>query len=225
MHFKEAPLALAIFDLDNTLLAGDSDHAWGQFLVEIGAVDPFKFKQVNDRFLEDYQHGRLDIAEYLRFALQPLAQTPLAQLHKWRADFFNSHIKPIILSRGQDLVNEHKNKGDDLLIITATNQFVTEPIAHYLGIDELIATLPEMIDGQYTGNFSGTPSFQEGKITRLNDWLKDKNLSLDGASFYSDSHNDLPLLRKVDIPVAVDPDPILRKEAEKNGWRILSLRS
>ena len=217
-------MALAIFDLDNTLLAGDSDHAWGQFLVEVGAVDPAVFKKVNDRFFEDYQNGRLDIGEYLRFALEPLAQTPSEQLFKWRTDFFKSRIKPIILPEGQKLISKHKAQGDSLLIITATNHFITQPIADYLGIDELIATLPEKKDGKYTGNFTGTPSFQEGKITRLDEWLREKNVSLEGAYFYSDSHNDLPLLRRVDVPVAVNPDPILQKEAEDKGWKIISLR-
>jgi HAD superfamily hydrolase (TIGR01490 family) len=217
-------LTLAIFDLDNTLLAGDSDHAWGQYLVSINAVDGNAFKLANDQFYEDYQQGRLDIMEYLAFALKPLTEHPMEQLLRWRETFFEHCIKPIILPKGQTLIENHKKQNDDLLIITATNEFVTRPIADFLGIETLLATLPEQINGKYTGRVTGTPCFQEGKITRLNEWLNANNKNLEGACFYSDSHNDLPLLHKVDKPVAVNPDPMLLKEAQQNSWDILDLR-
>jgi|TARA_R110002049_G_scaffold54739_5_gene152202 HAD superfamily hydrolase (TIGR01490 family) len=217
-------VALAIFDLDNTLLAGDSDHAWGEFLVEKGIVDAKLYKQANDQFLKDYQTGNLDIQAYLEFALQPLINQPLSKLHALREDFFETKIKPIMLSKGIDLLQSHRNNGDFILIITATNRFVTEVIAQAFKVDDLIATEPEIINDQYTGKVAGTPSFKEGKITRLNEWLKDKDHKLSGAFFYSDSHNDTPLLELVDFPVAVDPDDILRKTSEQNNWPIQSLR-
>jgi HAD superfamily hydrolase (TIGR01490 family) len=221
---KDFLLALAIFDLDNTLLAGDSDHAWGQFLVSINAVDEKTFKEANDQFYNDYQQGNLDIYKYLAFSLKPLTEYPMTQLLHWRNTFFEDCIRPIILPKGLALIEKHKKQNDDLLIITATNEFVTRPIANFLGIDTLLATIPEQINDIYTGRIEGTPCFQEGKNTRLNEWLNANNKSLEGACFYSDSHNDLPLLHKVDKPVAVNPDPLLLREAQKNNWDILDLR-
>lgn len=217
-------MALAIFDLDNTLIAGDSDHAWGQFLVEQGIVDAQLYKEANDQFLLDYQNGELDILKYLSFALQPLAENELEQLHAWRKEFFKSKIKPLMLPKAIELVEFHRNQNDELLIITATNQFVTEPIAEAFGIPTLIATEPETKNGKYTGKVSGTPSFQEGKISRLNAWLATSNHSLEGSFFYSDSHNDLPLLKLVDNPIAIDPDETLRQYSEEQNWEIRSLR-
>lgn len=218
-------MALAIFDLDNTLIEGDSDHAWGQFLVEKGIVDAKLYKAANDQFLLDYQNGELDILQYLSFALRPLAEHPLEKLLQWREEFFREKIAPIMLEKGLALVEQHRLAGDTLLIITATNHFVTEPIAKAFGIETLIATLPEVVDGKYTGKVSGIPSFQEGKITRLKEWMATKHYSLDGSYFYSDSHNDLPLLKLVDNPVAIDPDDILGKYSEEHNWPIQSLRS
>tara|TARA_R110002167_G_scaffold100989_10_gene263436 strand:+ start:1399 stop:2055 length:657 start_codon:yes stop_codon:yes gene_type:complete len=217
-------VALAIFDLDNTLLAGDSDHAWGEFLVAKGIVDAELYKQANDQFLKDYQTGDLDIQAYLEFALQPLINQPLSKLHALREDFFETKIKPIMLPKGKELLQFHRNNGDFLLIITATNRFVTEIIAQAFEVDDLIATEPEIINEQYTGKVAGTPSFKEGKITRLYEWLKDKEHKLSGAFFYSDSHNDIPLLELVDFAVAIDPDDILREKSEQNKWPIQSLR-
>jgi HAD superfamily hydrolase (TIGR01490 family) len=218
-------VALAIFDLDNTLLAGDSDHAWGQFLVDRRIVDAAHFKQANDRFFEDYQSGRLDITAYLEFALRPLTEHPLEQLHTWREQFVEDCIRPLILAKGRSLIEQHRAQGDELLIITATNRFVTEPIAGVLGIHHLIATEPEFLNGRYSGRIAGTPSFREGKITRLVQWLEEQQRDLSGATFYSDSHNDLPLLERVDHPVAVDPDSVLRRHAERRNWPIISLRN
>lgn len=218
-------MALAIFDLDNTLLNGDSDHAWGEYLVEKGIVDADTYKQANDQFLKDYQTGQLNILEYLEFALSPLANNDLETLNTWRKDFLEQKIKPIMLPKAFALLEKHKKQGDFILIITATNRFVTELIANEFGVDDLIATEPEISNKRYTGKVSGTPSFQEGKITRLQEWLKGTQHQLEGAYFYSDSHNDIPLLELVDFPVAVDPDELLRQKSEQHDWPIMSLRS
>ncbi len=217
-------MALAIFDLDNTLIAGDSDHLWGEFLVRHGHVDPILYRQENDRFYEEYQQGRLNIQEWLEFQFEPLAAHSAALLNEWRELFIREDIHPIMLPKAEALIDSHRNKGDTLLIITATNRFITEPIAALLGIDHLIATEPEQVDGEYTGRVDGVPSYKEGKITRLNEWLAGQGLSIEGSTFYSDSHNDLALLNRVDHPVAVDPDEILSGVAEEKGWPILSLR-
>jgi HAD superfamily hydrolase (TIGR01490 family) len=218
-------VSLAIFDLDNTLLSIDSDHAWGEFLLEQGAVDPVAYREANDRFLADYQAGTLDIQAFLRVALRPLAEHSPEQLAAWQQQFMASKVEPSILPRGEELLARHRFRGDTLLIITATNRFITGPIAERLGVEELLATEPERIDGHYTGKATGIPCYREGKVQRLNDWMaKQQELTLDDAWFYSDSHNDLPLLEKVDTPVAVDPDDTLREVAEKRGWKIISLR-
>ncbi|MDR5860758.1 HAD family hydrolase [Halomonas eurihalina] len=217
-------MSLAIFDLDNTLLSIDSDHAWGEFLLEQGAVDPVAYKQANDRFMADYEAGTLDMHAFLEVALKPLADNTPEQLAAWHQQFMASKIEPSIQPRGEELVARHRARGDTLLIITATNRFITGPIAKRLGIDDLIAVEPEMIDGRYTGRVSGIPSYREGKVERLDAWLADREETLNDAWFYSDSHNDLPLLEKVDHPVAVDPDAPLRETAEARGWRIISLR-
>lgn len=217
-------MTLAIFDLDNTLLAGDSDHAWGEFLVEEGIVDAEIYRQANDRFYQEYLSGGLDIHRYLRFALEPLALHEPEQLAQWREEFVARKIQPMMLAKAAALVEDHRRQGHTLLIVTATNHFVTEPVAELLGIEHLIATEPEMINGRYTGAVAGIPSFKEGKVARLDDWLQHQDLSLEGAWFYSDSHNDLPLLEKVTHPVAVDPDPVLAEHARSHGWEIISLR-
>ena len=217
-------MTLAIFDLDNTLLAGDSDHAWGEFLVEESIVDAEEYRKANDRFYQEYLNGELDIMHYLSFALQPLARHDMKQLLTWRKEFIEKKIRPMMQSSATELLDSHRVQGHTLLIITATNRFVTEPVAELLGIEHLIATEPELVNGRYTGEVAGVPSFQDGKVTRLNDWLQSTGESLDGAWFYSDSHNDAPLLRKVENPVAVDPDPTLENIAKENGWKIMSLR-
>ncbi|SHE19545.1 HAD family hydrolase [methanotrophic endosymbiont of Bathymodiolus puteoserpentis (Logatchev)] len=217
-------MSLAIFDLDNTLLADDSDYLWGQFLVDQGIVDSSYYEQENDRFYKEYKEGNLDIYEFLKFSLKPLADNPLQDLLKWRSQFIEEVIRPILLKPAQELINKHQQQGDILLVITATNKFVTEPIVELYGINHLLATTPEFLGERYTGNVAGTPCFQEGKITRLNEWLQVTGYSLDDSWFYSDSHNDLPLLQLVEHPVAVNPDEKLKQYAEKSNWPIISLR-
>lgn len=217
-------MSLAIFDLDNTLLSIDSDHAWGEFLVDRGLVDSDAFRRANDEFYRQYQEGGLDIHEYLAFALQPLTGYSMEELTALHAQFMAEYIEPMRLPRAEALIAEHQARGDTCLIITATNTFITRPIAEALGIPEMLGSEPEIVDGRYTGRVSGTPCFQEGKITRLEQWLRGRDIDLAGSTFYSDSHNDLPLMQRVDHPVAVDPDPTLRAEAEKRGWKIISLR-
>ncbi len=217
-------MSLAIFDLDNTLLAGDSDHAWGEFLIAQGLVDPNEHQRKNDEFYRQYQQGGLDIHAYLRFALAALkSKTPaeLAPLHK---QFMRDFIDPMQLPKAAELIEKHRQAGDTLMVITATNRFVTAPIVQSLGIEILLASEAEIIDGCYTGEPSGTPCFQEGKVSRLQAWLKEHQQSLSGSYFYSDSHNDLPLLLQVENPVAVDPDETLRAHAEQAGWPVISLR-
>jgi HAD superfamily hydrolase (TIGR01490 family) len=217
-------VSLAIFDLDNTLIADDSDYLWGQFLVEEGIVDRVRYEEANARFYEEYKSGCLDIAQFLEFALSPLAENEPEALYRWREAFVEAKILPILLPAARSLIEKHRAVGDLPIIITATNRFVTEPIARLYGIEHLIATTPEFKDGRYTGRFLGAPCFREGKVRRLDEWLAEHGHDLAGSWFYSDSHNDLPLLSRVAYPVAVDPDEILARHAEQQGWPILSLR-
>lgn len=217
-------MALALFDLDNTLLAGDSDYLWGCFLSEKGLVDGELYEQANRRFYEQYKQGTLDIHEFLNFALTPLAANDFHVLQSMHREFMETSIRPIMTRIGQNRINEHRARGDTIVIITATNSFVTGPIADAFGVDHLIATEPEIAHGQYTGKVSGTPCFQHGKITKLNEWLETSGKNLQGSTFYSDSHNDLPLLEQVTHPVAVDPDPQLRAVAQAKAWKIESFR-
>jgi HAD superfamily hydrolase (TIGR01490 family) len=196
-------VSLAIFDLDNTLLAGDSDHAWGQFLVQQGIVDGKTYQQSNDYFYRQYQQGNLNINDFLAFSLQPLTQHSRQQLDQWHRQFMKEVIMPIRLPKASDLLQRHRDQGDFLMIITATNQFVTGPIAASLEVDALLATVPEIVDDKYTGKVEGTPCFQQGKVQRLHQWLETSDHSLTNSYFYSDSQNDLPLLEIVDHPVAV----------------------
>jgi HAD superfamily hydrolase (TIGR01490 family) len=222
---KEQQLVtLAIFDLDNTLLGGDSDYLWGQFLVNKGAVDSTEYQHANDRFYQQYQEGTMDINAFLEFALAPLSHHSKAQLDQWHFDFMADVIAPIRQAKADALLEKHRMKGDYLLIITATNQFVTEPIANALGVDHLLATIAQFENGAYTGKVEGTPCFREGKVERLHQWLNNSSLNLEGSYFYSDSINDLPLLNLVDHPVVVDPDPQLKDHADKHAWPIISLR-
>jgi HAD superfamily hydrolase (TIGR01490 family) len=218
-------LALAIFDLDNTLLAGDSDYLWGVFLAEQGIVDGEHHERENERFYREYREGRLDIFEFLRFSLKPLSENDPHRLRELRERFLEEKIDPIILPAARELVDRHRAAGDTLLIITATNAFVTAPIAERFGIENLIATDPEVVDGRYTGEVAGEPSYREGKVIRLSHWLRNRGEELEESSFYSDSHNDIPLLEKVDNPVAVDPDEQLAAHASSRGWPIISLRN
>ncbi len=217
-------MSLAIFDLDNTLIRGDSDYLWGQYLGEIGAVDADYYRREHDRFYQDYLDGTLDIHEFLRFQLGPLKNNDPETLHRWRADFLEVKIRPVLLPKAIDLLDRHRQAEDTLLIVTATNRFITEPIAETLGVEHLIATEPELRDGHYTGEVAGLPSYAAGKVARLGTWVQEHHAQLDDSWFYSDSHNDLPLLETVTHPVAVDPDDILREESKHRGWPIISLR-
>lgn len=217
-------MTLAIFDLDNTLIAGDSDHLWGDFLVENQLVDGAHYKATNDQFYRDYCEGRLDIMAYLRFALAALAEHDDAQLQRWHDQFMAEKIAPILLPKAFDLLDRHRADGHFLLIVTATNDFVTAPIARRLGVDHLIATRAERRHGRYTGDVAGTPCYREGKVVRLHEWLADSGQTLDGSYFYSDSHNDLPMLEIVTHAVAVDADPVLSDQAAQRGWPQISLR-
>ncbi|MND89487.1 Phosphoserine phosphatase [compost metagenome] len=217
-------MRLALFDLDNTLLGGDSDHAWGDYLCARGILDPVEYQNRNDAFYQDYLAGKLDLAAYLNFSLEILAATDMAQLDEWHRDFMRDCVEPIIQPKALALLKKHRDAGDKLVIITATNRFITGPIAKRLQVETLLATECEMVDGRYTGRSTDVPCFREGKVTRLKRWLEENGLNLDGSYFYSDSMNDLPLLEQVANPVAVDPDPNLRAEAEKRDWPVISLR-
>ncbi|NVK73968.1 MAG: HAD family hydrolase [Oceanospirillaceae bacterium] len=217
-------MTLAIFDLDGTLLNGDSDYTWGQFLVEKGLVDSQVYKQANDKFFEEYQAGTLDIHEYLAFSLEPLTKFSKEELTELHNTFMQEKVQPMMQEKANALLKQHKDQGHFLLMITATNQFVTGPIGDALGMDHIIAPVPEMINDHYTGKIVGVPSFQAGKVTRLNDWLAETGHSMEGSYFYSDSRNDLPLLELVAHPIAVDADETLTKIAQDRGWQHISLR-
>ncbi len=217
-------MGLAIFDLDNTLLAGDSDYLWGQFLVEQGIVDGEFYEVSNARFYQEYREGKLDIEMFLGFALKPLADNDPAALFRWRDRFVEEKIRPILLPAASRLIDQHRQRGDLPVVITATNSFVTEPIVQLYGIDHLVATVPEFRDGRFTGRHLGSPCFREGKVTRLKEWMEGSGYTLAGSWFYSDSHNDQPLLLLVENPVAVDPDEMLHQLAVSRGWPIISLR-
>ena len=216
-------MPLALFDLDNTLLQGDSDYAWGEFLVKKGIVDAACHQRENDRFYQQYLDGELDIHEFLEFQLRPLAENPLSRLEQWRNQYLQEYIRPMISPQARALVEKHRARGDIAVIITATNSFVTRPIADLFGVEHLIATEPEMIAGEYTGGVSGLPSYREGKVIRLREWLSEHDQTLADSWFYSDSHNDLPLLESVENPVAVNPDARLQSIAKKRQWPILHL--
>jgi len=216
---------LALFDLDNTLLRGDSDHAWGEFLVERGMVNSDEFRAKNDEFYSQYKAGTLDINAYLSFALSAIAGKTTDEIAPLHALFMQTKIESMILDASWTLLEKHRN--DLCVIVTATNHFVTAPIAQRLGVPHLIACDVEIVDNRYTGRAIGTPSFQAGKVVRVEAWLKSMGKSLadfEHSFFYSDSLNDLPLLNVVNRPVAVDPDPTLRAHAKAHGWPIISLR-
>ncbi|MES2499590.1 MAG: HAD family hydrolase [Pseudomonadota bacterium] len=220
-------LNLALFDLDNTLLAGDSDYNWSLFLIDQGLLDAKTHHARNEQFYLDYKNGNLDIFAFLKFQLQPLSQHPKQFLDELHLKYMQKVIRPMMTDKAQALVDEHKSAGDLCVVITATNSFVTKPIAMAYGIEHLIGTDPEMLDGQYTGAVSGVPSFQQGKVTRINQWLADKGQTLsdfDKSYFYSDSHNDLPLMKLVTNPVAVDADATLTAYAKEHSWPEISLR-
>lgn len=218
---------LALFDLDNTLLSGDSDFEWAQFLIEQGALDRELFEAKNLAFYEQYKAGTLDIHEFLDFQLKPLSRHTRNVLDGWRDNFMQNKVRGMVTVAAQDLVAKHRATGDVCVIITATNSFITSPIAQEFGVEHLIATEPEERDGEFTGCVVGVPCFREGKVARLESWLAQQGWGWESFSdsyFYSDSLNDLPLLKKVRRPVAVDPDETLRSYAEQHGWPILALR-
>ncbi|MBA0902633.1 MAG: HAD family hydrolase [Candidatus Nitrotoga sp.] len=218
---------LALFDLDNTLLSGDSDFEWAQFLIEQGALDRELFEAKNLAFYEQYKAGTLDIHEFLDFQLKPLSRHTRNVLDGWRDNFMQNKVRGMVTVAAQDLVAKHRATDDVCVIITATNSFITSPIAQEFGVEHLIATEPEERDGEFTGCVVGVPCFREGKVARLESWLAQQGWGWESFSdsyFYSDSLNDLPLLKKVRHPVAVDPDETLRSYAEQHGWPILALR-
>lgn len=217
-------MPLAIFDLDNTLLRGDSDYEWGQFLIAEGAVDPEHAAREHDRYYADYVAGQLDIHAFLAFQLEPLARFDRATLEHWRKRFVLTRILPLIRPDARRLVAGHRHAGDTLVIITATNSFITRPVADEFGITHLLATEPERSGDRFTGRVAGVPCYREGKVARLAAWLARTGHDLRGSTFYSDSHNDLPLLETVDHPVAVNPDPELRQRARAGHWPVLELR-
>ena len=217
-------MGIALFDLDNTLIAGDSDFLWGCFLVEQGIVDAALYERENQRFYDQYRIGELDIHEFLDFQLRPLSEHRLDILQQWRRQYVEEKITPILLPRAQALIDRHRQQGDTLIVITATNRFITGPIVELYDIPHLLATEPEILNAHYTGKVSGIPCFQDGKVERLSGWLVENRQSLQDSWFYSDSHNDLPLLNKVTHPVAVDPDEILERHARDNDWPVISLR-
>ena len=189
-------MKLALFDLDNTLLAGDSDFQWAQFLMEEGVIDRETHQAKNIKFYEDYKKGTLDIFAFLDFQLEPLTRYPRSQLETWHQRYMKRKVLPMMTDKARKLVEKHRASGDLMMVITATNSFVTQPIAEAFGIEHLIGTVPEEVNGEFTGRVVGTPSFQEGKVSRLQQWLAERGQSLaDFESwFYSDSQNDLPLL-------------------------------
>lgn len=217
-------MALALFDLDNTLLADDSDFLWGCFLVENGLVDKAAYDDANQHFYAEYKKGTLDIFEFLAFSLKPLTQLSMEKLAELHKAFMKKHIISAMTQKGIAQIQQHRDKGDITVIITATNSFVTGPIAKAFQVDDLIATEPEIIDDRYTGNVAGTPCFQEGKVTRLKQWLENTHHNLENSTFYSDSHNDLSLLEIVTTPIAVDPDDELKATAIERSWEIRSFR-
>ena len=220
-------MKLALFDLDNTLLNGDSDFEWAQFLITKGVLDREVHEAANLAFYSDYKAGTLDIHAFLDFQLAPLARHERAELDAWHREFMATRILPILGSPARSLVQRHLDDGDLCALVTATNSFVTGPICRELGIPHLIATIPAHENGRFTGKPRGTPSFKAGKIERVEAWLEAMGLwwgAFEESWFYSDSLNDLPLLQKVSHPVTVDPDDTLRAQAAKSGWPILSLR-
>ncbi len=217
-------MPLSLFDLDNTLITNDSDYLWGQYLVDKNIVNRDEYEARNRQFFSDYEQGTLDIDAYLKFSLAPLTQHDPATLYRWRSDFMSRVIEPLIAPGTPDLLNKHRRRGDTLMIISATNLFITEPIAELLGVEHILATQPEFRDGRYTGDYVGHATYQQGKVNALQEWLSSNDMDLAGSSFYSDSINDLPLLEQVENPYTVNPDDRLLEVASQRGWPVLDLR-
>ncbi len=218
-------MALAIFDLDHTLLNGDSDYLWGEYMVANQIVDKNEYQAKNKDFLRAYQRGQLDNDEYLQFALKPLTRHSMERLYNWRSDYVKNWIEPVIAPGTTSLLKQHREQGDTLIIVSATNLFITEPIAELLGVQHILSTEPEIVDQRYTGRYLGTPTYKEGKVVALKAWLENSEHRLEDSYFYTDSINDLPLLEQVSTPIAVNPDDALGAIAEERGWQILDLRS
>jgi len=218
-------MALALFDLDNTLLSGDSDYEWGQFLISKNLVDAKAYELANEKFYDDYKQGILDIYEFCAFTFKFLSTQKMSALKALHMEFMQKKIIPLMGDAAKSLVDKHRERGDTLVVITATNSFITRPIANAFGIKHLIATEAKIVNGRYTTEVAGTPSFQEGKVIRLKEWLKTNDETMNNSVFYSDSHNDLPLLKLAGTPVAVDPDEQLSAIAKQRGWQVISLRS
>ena len=217
---------LALFDLDNTLLRGDSDYNWSKFLIKKNLLDKNLHEKQNEIFYQQYQNGTLDIYEFCEFQFRPLKENKRQDLDLIRQEYVEEIIKPLVSNKSIDLVKSHLRQNDLCIIITATNSYITKPIADLFDIDNLIGTIPEEIGGQFTGKVEGLPSFQFGKVTRLENWLAKKELSIesfDKSYFYSDSHNDLPLMKKVTNPICVNPDDKLKNEAHRLLWETISL--
>ncbi|HHB75448.1 MAG TPA: HAD family hydrolase [Desulfobulbus sp.] len=218
-------MTLAVFDLDNTLLSGDSDYGWGKFLVDRNLVDREMYNQANEKFYQDYKQGILDIYEYSAFSFRPLADRSMEELKQLHRQFMHEVVRPMMGDKAMNLVEKHRRQGHVLLVITATNSFITRPIVQAFGIDHLLATDPKIINGRYSTEIDGIPCYKEGKVQRLEKWLQDTNQTLDDSWFYTDSINDRTLLEKVTHPVAVDPDDKLLALARRQGWQVMSLRS
>jgi len=216
-------MTLALFDLDNTLLSDDSDYQWGQFMVSKGLVDSEEYAKRNEAFYQDYQNGTLDINEYCAFSFSSLACRSMEELAVLHDEFMRDYIAPKMSSKSKALIAQHQAMGHTLMVITATNSFVTRPIVTAFGIDNLIAIEPKIENGRYTTEINGVPSFKEGKVIRLDAWLAENGETLEDSYFYSDSHNDLPLLERVTHAIAVDPDPKLEAVARERKWDIISL--
>ena len=219
-------MELVLFDLDNTLLAGDSDFSWAQFLIGKGVLDREVYEARNLQFYDQYKAGTLDIFEFLDFQLAPLARHDRAQLDRWHEEFMDTFIRPMITTAARALVDQHRTDDTLLAVVTATNSFVTGPIVREFGIPNLVATIPAQMDGRFTGKPRGMPAFKAGKIERVEAWLESLGLymgSFERTHFYSDSHNDIPLMARVSRPVAVDPDDTLREHARLHGWEVISL--
>ena len=214
----------AFFDLDNTLIGGDSDYLWGEYLARLGVVPAAEHRRRNDLFMQSYLRGTLDVNEFLAFQLEPLRHHPMRRIEAWRAKFIETTISPLLLPKALDLLDAHRRRGDSLAIITSTNRFITEPIARLLGVDQLLATNLEVLAGRFTGRVSGPPCAGEGKVFHARRWAESNEASLAEATFYTDSISDLPLMEAVASPIAVDPDDRLESEARHRGWRIISLR-
>ncbi len=218
-------MALVFLDLDETLLDGDSDYEWGRYLAETGKVDRATYEKENERFYREYLAGTFDVLEFLDFALKPLAENSYDELCQWRSRFVETCIQPIIKAKAHELIGQHREAGDEPVIITSTNRFIVEPICELLGIENLIATEPAQVNGEFTGKVEGVPCFGPGKVTRASQWTESRSENLKDSYFYTDSYNDLPLLEQVAHPVAVDADEKLAAHAKKLGWKQISLKS